>query len=775
MKLNPYKRAPALIAFGVIALVSLARWTQLDFLERLERITFDMRARQALRFPAPVATNLGFVFINEESVRKVWNGSLGFHFGLLWPRQVYGRLVNELSAQGAQTVAFDILLAELRPDHPSVQMTDGQNIESDDFFALQLRRAGNVLIAITKDVTPPPLFLTNALACGDITTEKDADGLLRRVQVCRLYTNWHSAFRQLENDPDFGVNLDRARVEPGWLVLPRPGFEDIRVPLDREGNFDVTDLAGDNLPAGMARKAKPFTTERIWHMGILLAAQQLKLDLDHPDVDLAHGRITLRGPGNLRRVIPVDASGYACIDWCLPPNHPLLTQESIQDLLAQNLRRLQGATDNLANRWRGKLVVVGSSALIGNNLTDRGATPLSRETILVSKHWNVANSLLTGRFVTRSPLAIDLVLIILLGVLAAFLSWRLRVLTASVAVILMATAYLVFGVALYIHTRYWIPLVLPIGGAMLMNYASIVTWRAVFEQAERRRVRAVLSTIVSPKIANVLLQAEKLSLVGTRREITVFFADVRGFTEFTDTVQEQADEFVRAHHLSGPAAKAYFDEQACETIATVNLYLGLVADTVLRHDGTWDKFIGDCVMAFWGDPKPEPRHAAACVRAAIDAQRGISELNCQRTAENQKRERENPARIAAGLDPLPMLPILLLGTGINTGSATVGLMGSGVKEVVRQGNYTVFGREVNLASRLEALSGRGRIFISDATYKHLQRDDPALAATCAAQPPAKIKGINTLVQLYEVPWLPAATPRSAPIPGAATASSQVAS
>jgi class 3 adenylate cyclase len=157
-------------------------------------------------------------------------------------------------------------------------------------------------------------------------------------------------------------------------------------------------------------------------------------------------------------------------------------------------------------------------------------------------------------------------------------------------------------------------------------------------------------------------------------------------------------------------------------------------------------------MAFWGDPNPEPKHAVACVRAAIEAQRAIYQLNLQRAEENRKREIENKARLSAGLKPKSILPLLQLGSGINTGVATAGMMGSEVKEVVRQANYTVFGREVNLASRLEGLSGRGRIFISQATHEHLLRDDAALAATCVAQPPAKVKGINAPVQVYEVPW-----------------------
>ncbi len=70
----------------------------------------------------------------------------------------------------------------------------------------------------------------------------------------------------------------------------------------------------------------------------------------------------------------------------------------------------------------------------------------------------------------------------------------------------------------------------------------------------------------------------------------------------------------------------------------------------------------------------------------------------------------------------------------------------------RQVNYTVFGREVNLASRLESASGRGRIFIGENTYRHLVRDDPELAATCLALPAQRLKGISTAVAAYEVPW-----------------------
>ena len=114
----------------------------------------------------------------------------------------------------------------------------------------------------------------------------------------------------------------------------------------------------------------------------------------------------------------------------------------------------------------------------------------------------------------------------------------------------------------------------------------------------------------------------------------------------------------------------------------------------------------------------------------------------------KKREADNLTRVAAGQPPVPMLPLLSLGTGINTGTAIVGLMGSDAHIL----NYTVFGREVNLASRLEGVSGRGRIIIGESTYRELQRDDAVFAATCVELPPVTVKGIQRAVTIYEVPW-----------------------
>ena len=747
MKRKRLKQSPVLIAVGVLAILVLTQVLRVEFLERFEVITYDWRARQALRFPTPTATNLGFVFIDDKSIVEVKSGRLGFRFGLSWPRQVYGRLVDELAAQGAETVGFDVLLGELRDDHASVAMANGEVLESDVVFAQAIRRANNVVIAATTDLPPPRLFRTNASAVGDISADKDADGILRRARAFRMYPRLHAAFRQVEADPEMGIDLSRARREPGFIVLPRSNGEEIKVPVDADNNFELADFG--TPPPGVPPKAKAFTEERVWHLGIVLAARHLKLDLENADVDLAHGRITLRGAAAIQRVIPVDAEGYFYIDWRLTPHDPRLTIEPIHSLLLQNFQRLKGETPVSRVGWRNKLLVVGSIAQ-GNDLSDRGATPLAKDAALVSKHWNVANSLLTGRFVRRASLGTELAVLVALGVLTAFLTWQLRVVVASLAVAILMVAYCALGIFLYVQYRYWLPLVLPVVGAMLVQHFSLVTYRLLVEQKERRRVKSIFSKVVAPEVMNELLRAEKLSLVSARREVTVLFADVRGFTELTDYTQERVAEYVREHHLTGEAAEAFSNEFAQETLTTVNTYLTCVIDAATREHGTYDKLIGDCVMFFWGAPLEHPRHAQACVRAAVASQRAIYQINQQRAVENQRRETENRARESAGLPPKPPLATLTLGTGINTGVVTAGVMGSDAHSV----NYTVFGREVNLASRLEGMSGRGRIFISESTYQHLLRDDPALAATCIEREPMTPKGFNKPVRIYEVPWMP---------------------
>ena len=797
MRLKTIRTVPILIAAGVIAVVCLLHFLTcrysspagevkraavpgekepfyFDLVNNLEWMTYDWRMRQASRHAGSandVAMNLGVVACGDSSVSAMLDGMLGeeLRFGLLWPRLVYGRLIRELRAQGAKAIVVDVLLGELRPDHPRIQLGQNRSEGSDEFFAAQMAAAGNVLLAAAPDLVPPELFRTNALDLGEVKAEKDADGILRRALAFRDYRIWQPVLERWARLEE--MDLSRAKLEGRELVVPPArrtrGKAAVVLPLDAEGRADLKpfyEALEEPVEATAGARAKPFEPRRVWSMGIALAARQLGANLAEATVDLPRGQIILNGAQGVQRVIPVERTGHFYIDWCLQFQDRRLTKVNLENLLAQDIMRELGQTNRLQNAWRGKLVVAGSTAT-GSNLTDLGATPLEKETPLMSKHWNIANSIITDRFIHRSSPWEELGLIVVLAAISAALTWQLRVLWASFWVLAMVVGYTLLSLWLFVQCRYWLPVVLPVGGALLMTHVCTVTYRVVFEQAERRRVKSIFSKIVSPNVVNELLQQERLALGGARRDVSVLFADVRGFTQMTDDNQKKAEEYVRQNNLTGAAAEAVYNESAQETLATVNLYLATIADNVKKHVGTLDKYIGDCVMAFWGAPTPNEQHAAACVRAAIESQRAMYELNLQRAEENKRREQEDAARQAAGQPPRRPLALLTLGTGINTGTVIVGLMGS--EEHIF--NYTVFGRDVNLASRLEGVAGRGRIIISEGTYAELQRYAPELAATCVPLAATTVKGISQAVKIWEVPWKPPAAASVAPAPTATPA------
>jgi adenylate cyclase len=364
---------------------------------------------------------------------------------------------------------------------------------------------------------------------------------------------------------------------------------------------------------------------------------------------------------------------------------------------------------------------------------------------------NVANSVISGRFIKSSPLAVNLVLIIIIGLLSAWITWVVeRVYNGTLFMLAFAALYIALCAVFYVEWRIWVPIFLPMICAGFITHTGALVQRVRFEQSEKKKVKQLFSRLVSPDVVNEVLKEDTIELGGQRREITVYFADVRGFTELTDVTQAQAAEYVKEHRLTGAEAEAYFDAQAKDTLDTVSTYLGLIADIVKAHKGTLDKYIGDCVMAFWGAPLGDPQHALHAVQAAIDAQRAMSDLNQERQKQNQRLAEENIARARQGLPLLLPLPVLSMGTGINTGVAIIGFMGSETHLL----NYTAFGREVNLASRLEGVSGHGRIIIGEATFVALQRDDPQVAGKCLEWAPRIVKGFRGPVRVFEVVWQP---------------------
>jgi class 3 adenylate cyclase/CHASE2 domain-containing sensor protein len=743
-----------LISAAVILLVFLLDLWQVPALWKLELMSYDARVKFASLHPLAGqvnATNLGLVDINDATIDVVNNSDvLAFKYGLYWPRVVYARALRELEDEGVKAVGFDVLFSGRRPNDPPVTNADGTLAVSDIVFAQELFSGGNVILGADLGVLPARLFRNNALDLGNIYSPRDADGVMRRDLPYEDYRVWHPFITQVADQ--FDLNLDSTQITPTNLTFmgKHSALHPIVFHTDSDGMIATTDITS-NVPPGVPDRFLPFAYRRVWSMGIRLAAAELKLDLTNAVIEPENHRIILHGENGLARIIPLQADGTFYINWEIDINHPALHRAPLEELLFLGHDRAAGKT--ITNYWTNELVMIGSTAT-GNDISDLGASPLGGQTHLVTKHLNVANAIIANRFPVTSPMALRFLLIALMGILAAwFTSSVARPLSGTALMLAVILLYAGTAFWLYVEYRFWLPIILPLGCSAMVTHLGLLTYRVRAEQAERKRVKSVFSKMLAPEVVEELLSG-KVAMGGERRDLTVFFADVRGFTSLTDLTQSRAAEYVQKHQLSPNDAKAFHDRLANETLDTVSTYLGTIAAVIKKHNGTLDKYIGDCVMAFWGGPVGNPRHASDAVKAAIDAQRAILALNFQRDAENKVIAAQNEEAAKQGLPPHSLKPLLALGTGINSGPAIMGLMGSNEHGL----NYTVFGREVNLASRLEGLSGHSRIIISEGTYQELLRDEPALAELCIERMPEDVKGFRHAVKNYEVQWRPADAP-----------------
>ncbi|MBY4629358.1 CHASE2 domain-containing protein [Rhizobium croatiense] len=247
--------------------------------------------------------------------------------------------------------------------------------------------------------------------------------------------------------------------------------------------------------------------------------------------------------------------------------------------------------------------------------------------------------------------------------LAAVTVWRS---TGWLTIVTSAAALLAFVAVSFAGIRLGHVFVSPLGPTVA--YIAVAFGQAAFDYAEERRnkrqiIRAFAQYISPDLVRRLSNDPSQLKLGGERRTLSVLFSDVRGFTTIAETLKDDPEQ------LTG----------------LINRLLTPLSDVVMDHGGTIDKYMGDCIMAFWNAPLDDPDHALHAVRASLAMQAAISRLNTQL-------ERE-----AAALGRKPH--VLKMGVGINTGECIVGNMGS-----TRRFDYSCLGDSVNLASRLEGAS-----------------------------------------------------------------------
>jgi adenylate cyclase len=352
--------------------------------------------------------------------------------------------------------------------------------------------------------------------------------------------------------------------------------------------------------------------------------------------------------------------------------------------------------------FKNKIVMIGASAEV---LQDNKNTPFvsvgSTKMPGVEVHANLFDTLRQDIPYEQAPNGLNTLLILAFSVITAIALSFLGPLGGLALVIALMAGYAITNVYFFNFQRLFIDLFAPLM-AMIGSYTVSYAYRYLIEEREKRRIRKFFKSYVSPKLVEELLKDPSTmpSLKSERRMVSILFSDIAGFTSMSESLPPDEVEHI------------------------LNEYLTAMSEIVFTNDGTLDKYIGDAVMAIWGNvgssnPKTD---AYKAVHTAILMQRKLAEL----------REKW----LSEGMVPLQIR------IGVNTGEALVGNFGSPQKM-----DYTVIGDAVNTAARLEGLNKEfnSSILISQSSYDLVK--DRVNARHCGN---AKVKGKEETVSVFEV-------------------------
>jgi adenylate cyclase len=591
-----------------------------------------------------------------------------------WPRSLLAKAIDRLREAGVGAVGLDMTFTDEAPDDAA--RAYAQALQSlDKALSAAPPGAASVLAAYREELQ------TRGAANPDAAL---AEALTRTPQVVQGLILYPEAER---------AQFAQQEAERGALLQPHLLR---RFPGSVPGSFHEVDLAtvpswrmySAQLPVPVLARASPRLgflntvpdldgalrrapvfgkVER--HQGLLAslevqtAAAFLGADSVEPLYDPVLGRLVgarLRRQHGAPLVVPLPLDEpYVRINYPGPSNvFPTLSLADVLD----------GRFDPEA--VRGKAVLVGVT-LVGNY--DQRVTPFKEFEPGVYVHAAVLSNILAQDFLTRPEWLRALELLFMLGgaLLLGRLLPRVRFAWKLGAVALLAAGWLALDQALFtlgLHLATVLPLLstfLSGFGVLFLGYVSV--------DAEKAKLRNAFQHYLDASVMEqVLAHPEKLKLGGERKELTVLFSDIRGFTSLSERMSPEG------------------------LVAFINQYLTPMTDIVFEQGGTLDKYIGDAIMAFWGAPVDQPDHALRACRAALRFVEKLEELRVRWRAEG--------------------LPEVDIGVGINTGPMNVGHMGTESRF-----NYTVMGDAVNLGSRLEGLTKVYgiRILLAEATHRQV--------------------------------------------------------
>lgn len=619
------KKKAILIGLGLLIVLffvgNAGRFYRLGFVDQLSSLIYDYRMR--LTMPQTTDNRIVILDIDEKSLKEEGRWP--------WGRDRMALLMDKLfDKYGVAEVGFDVVFAEKDESSGLKELKKlGQNqLRGDASFQTVLKR-------VEPQLEYDELF---------------ADKIRNRNVVLGYYLN-----------NQITINVSGSLPEPDFPAGAFKGY-----PVE----FTTWNGYGGNLPelqqaAAGAGHFNPMVDfdGRVRRVPMLVeyhGAYYESLSLAMVRTLLGHAKL-IPGFADSR------GSGYAGLEWLelevpggnlkVPVDKDVATFVPYRG--RQGSFRYISVTDVLHDRidipqLKGKIVLVGTTA---PGLMDMRATPVEQVYPGVEVHANLIAGILDQNLKQRPAymLGAEVIWLLLLGVALSFLLPMFSPAKAILTSIVVLAATMVLSLFMWVYAD----IVMPVANSIVMIallFAVNMSYGYFVESRTKRQITGLFGQYVPSELVEEMAKhPESVSMEGESREMTILFSDVRGFTNISEGLDPK------------------------ELTLLMHDFLTPLSRVVYKHRGTIDKYMGDCIMAFWGAPLLDPDHARNAMLAAIEMQTALQALQ--------------PYFKGRGW------PEIRAGIGINTGRVSVGNMGSEVRVA-----YTVMGDEVNLAARLEGIT-----------------------------------------------------------------------
>lgn len=580
--------------------VQIARLQSFDFYQRL-------KPREYTKQPVAI------IDIDEASLKEIGQWP--------WPRSRMAELVAKLTSMGMVAIAFDIVFSEDDRLSPPKIAKDNPQLPGDIRVALsELPENDDVFAGIIKQ---------SRVVLGQTSVRSAEDNASAAAEI-----------------PPVSVaskGVDPKRFLPGFpaLVQNLPVLESAAA---GRGVFTVQPDAD-----GIYRRV-PLAVRVGDQLRLTLSAELLRVATGGFAFTTVADAAGMSGIVIANKLVNTDSEGKV---WPYFTDHRADRFISAADVLGGRVP---------VDRIRGHLLLVGTSAV---GLEDFRATPFVAAMPGVEIHAQILENVLTDQMLIRPNYAIgmELLFTVAVSLLIIAIVPMLGAIWAFFAATLFLGVFAAGSLGAFWQYRLLIDASYPLA-TIVMLFIAMATANYIREERQRQQIRSAFGQYISPEVVDQLSEdPDRLVLGGEKRDLSVMFTDVRGFTTISESFKDDPEGLTQL----------------------MNDFLTTMSNAIHDYGGTIDKFMGDAVMAFWNAPLDQPDHAVRSCRSAMKILSNVAELNEARASEHDDSE-EPPTEINIGI-------------GINSGDCIVGNMGSESRF-----DYTALGDRVNLASRLEGSS-----------------------------------------------------------------------